>query len=85
MLEIFKQIEITKNYGPSQFRDFIKEMMFIAGIDGKQISFVLTDTQIIAESFLEDVNNLLNTGEVPNLMEPEDKDKIINNVRPIVV
>ena len=59
--------------------------MFTAGIDGKQISFVLTDTQIIAESFLEDVNNLLNTGEVPNLMEPEDKDKIINNVRPIVV
>jgi len=36
MLEIiFKQIEITKNYGPSQFRDFIKEMMFTAGIDGK--------------------------------------------------
>lgn len=60
-------------------------MMFTSGIDGKQISFVLTDTQIVAESFLEDVNNLLNTGEVPNLMEQEDKDKVINGVWPVVV
>ena len=50
-----------------------------------QISFVMTDTQIISESFLEDINNLLNTGEIPNLMLPEDRDKIINAVRPIVI
>ena len=49
------------------------------------ISFVMTDTQIISETFMEDINNLLNTGEIPNLMLPEDKDKIINGVRPIVI
>jgi dynein heavy chain len=49
------------------------------------MSFVMTDTQIINETFLEDINNLLNTGEVPNLMLPEDRDKIINGVRPIVI
>jgi len=31
------------------------------------------------------INNVLNTGEIPNLMLPEDKDRIINDVRPIVV
>lgn len=45
----------------------------------------MTDTQIINESFLEDINNLLNTGEIPNLMLPEDRDKIINGVRPVVI
>jgi dynein heavy chain len=60
-------------------------MMFSTGIEGQQLSFVLTDTQIIDEAFLEDINNLLNTGEVPNLMEQEDKDKIINGVRPVVI
>lgn len=45
----------------------------------------MTDTQIISESFLEDINNLLNTGEIPNLMLPEDRDKIINGVRPVVI
>lgn len=86
MLEMtFIQIEITKNFGPSQFKDIIKNLMFSSGIDGKMISFVMTDTQIISETFIEDINNLLNTGEIPNLMLPEDKDKIINGVRPIVL
>ena len=45
MLEIgFKQIEITKNYGPDQFKDFMKELMFVTGIEGKPICFVMTDT-----------------------------------------
>ena len=34
------------------------------------------------ESFLEDINNILNTGEVANLWAPEDIEEIINNVAP---
>jgi hypothetical protein len=30
----------------------------------------------MAESFLEDVNNILNTGEITNLYEREDNEKI---------
>ena len=45
----------------------------------------MTDTQIINEAFIENLNNLLNTGEIPNLMLPEDKDEITNGVRPICV
>jgi dynein heavy chain, axonemal len=82
---LFKQIEITRNFGPAQFKDFMKELMFTTGIDGKPICFLMTDTQIISETFIEDINNLLNTGEIPNLWLPEDKDKIINGVRPVVV
>jgi dynein heavy chain len=72
----FRQIEITKNFGPDQFKEFMKELMFTSGIEGKSICFLMTDTQIISESFIEDINNLLNTGEIPNLWAPEDKDKI---------
>ena len=50
--------------------------MFASGVMGKEISFTLTDSQILMESFLEDINNILNTGEVPNLMLGEDKDYI---------
>jgi dynein heavy chain len=32
------------------------------------VAFTLTDSQIINETFLEDINNVLNTGEIPNLM-----------------
>jgi len=79
----FKQIEITKGYNIENFKDFMKELMKSAGIEGNGISFVMTDTQIIDESFIENINNLLNTGEIPNLMLPEDKEEITNGVRPI--
>ena len=35
------------------------------------------------ESFLEDINNLLNSGEVPNLFEADDMEHILNKVRPL--
>lgn len=73
-----RQVEITKNFGTDQFREFIKELMFSSGIDGINLCLVLTDTQIVKESFLEDINNILNTGDVPNLFLPEDYDKIVN-------
>ena len=43
--------------------------------------FLLTDTQISKESFLEDVNNLLNSGEVPGMYAPEDKERILAGIR----
>jgi dynein heavy chain len=67
------------------FREFMKEMMFKSGIDGEKVTFALTDTQIVNEGFLEDINNMLNTGDIPNLMLEEDKTKIVNDVRPIVI
>lgn len=66
----FKQIEITKGFNHEDFKEFIREqLLFPSGIDGTKISFLFTDTQIIKESFVEDINNLLNTGEVPNIWE----------------
>jgi dynein heavy chain len=44
----------------------------------------MTDSQILQESFLEDLNNVLNTGEIPNLMLAEDKDKVQNEIRTAV-
>jgi dynein heavy chain len=72
----FKQIEIKKNYGMKEFNEFTKELMMDSGVMGKDIAFTMTDSQIIDESFLEDINNVLNTGEVPNLMLLEDRDYI---------
>jgi len=44
----------------------------------------LTDSQIINETFLEDINNLLNTGEIPNLITNEDRDRLQNELREVI-
>lgn len=44
---------------------------------------MFSDTQIVRESFLEDINNLLNIGEVPNLWGPEDFEEILGDIAPL--
>lgn len=43
--------------------------------------FVALSLQIKEESFLEDVNNLLNAGEVPNLFPLDEKQEICEKMR----
>ncbi len=77
-----KSIEITKDFGIDKFREFIRELKYKTGRDGNQCTFLFTDTQIVNESFLEDINSLLNSGEVPNIWEIDERKKIIEAVRP---
>lgn len=77
------QIEIAKNYGRNEWLDDIKRLMWAAGEEAKSTIFLFTDSQILHESFLEDINNILNTGEVPNLFDDNDQNRIIEAMRPI--
>jgi hypothetical protein len=35
--------------------------------------FLFTDSQIKDEAFVEDINNMLNAGEVPNMFSSDEK------------
>ena len=52
--------------------------------EGAPYTFLLADTQIVNESFLEDINNILNTGDITNLYEDEDINKIMADIIPYV-
>ena len=45
----------------------------MCALEDQKVQFLFSDTQIVFESFLEDINNLLNSGEIPNLFTPEEK------------
>ncbi|CAK9112546.1 Dynein axonemal heavy chain 1 (Axonemal beta dynein heavy chain 1) (Ciliary dynein heavy chain 1) (Heat shock regulated protein 1) (HSRF-1) (hDHC7) [Durusdinium trenchii] len=68
------QIEIAKGYDMSAFREDMKKMLTKAGGSEERTIFLFSDTQIKDEGFVEDVNNLLNTGEIPNLFPAEEAD-----------
>ena len=57
--------------------DSSQALLMSAGKKGKTTVFLLTDTQIKDEKFLEDVDGLLNAGEVPNLFAIDEKQEII--------
>lgn len=37
------------------------------------MTFLFSDTQIVNESFVEDINNMLNSGEVPNIFPNDER------------
>ena len=84
-LEYFElQIEVAKGYGKNEWHDDLRKVLLMAGKDGKDVVFLFTDTQIVQENFLEDINNILNSGEVPNLLKNEHVEEISAALRPIM-
>lgn len=49
------------------------------------MTFLFTDNQIANEGFVEDINNVLNTGEVPGLFPADERDRIMDELRPYVI
>eukprot|EP00930_Biecheleria_cincta_P008309 TRINITY_DN10972_c0_g3_i1.p1 TRINITY_DN10972_c0_g3~~TRINITY_DN10972_c0_g3_i1.p1 ORF type:complete len:4176 (-),score=874.55 TRINITY_DN10972_c0_g3_i1:69-11708(-) len=77
-------IEITRTYGGNEFKEDLKNIMTgVAKGGGKGVVFLFSDTQIVKESFLEDINNVLNTGEVPNLFAPDELEGVMGLMRPL--
>lgn len=70
------RIEVSKNYRKQEFRDDLKRLYFMAGVENKSTVFLFNDTQVVEESFLEDINNVLSSGEVPNLYKPDEFEEV---------
>jgi dynein heavy chain len=76
------QPEISKSYDIPEWKEDLKRLLNSAGKEGKTTVFLIADTQIKDEKFLEDVDGLLNAGEVPNLFAIDEKQEIIEAMRP---
>ncbi|KAH6590256.1 hypothetical protein BASA50_009516 [Batrachochytrium salamandrivorans] len=77
------QIQITKNYRHSDFREDLKKVYLSAGLDDKPTTFLFTDTQITSNIFLEDISNILSSGEVPNMFTAEEQSEISQSLQSV--
>jgi dynein heavy chain, axonemal len=59
--------ETSKQYNLDQWQDDLKIVLQKTGCENEKVSFMLTDAQLKFSFMLEDVNNLLNSYDVPNL------------------
>ncbi|XP_078409866.1 dynein axonemal heavy chain 3-like [Cetorhinus maximus] len=77
--EIF-QVSIQKTYTLAEWKDDLKKVLRGAGQNGTPTVFLFADHQIKDEAFLEDINMILNAGDIPNLFDNEEKRAIIEKM-----
>jgi dynein heavy chain len=70
------ELNVTRNYGEEEWREDLKKVIREAGLQNKPIIFLFRDAQILLETFLEDINNLIQSGNVPDLFQKEEIDAI---------
>ncbi|GIL64289.1 hypothetical protein Vafri_18269 [Volvox africanus] len=75
------QIEISRSYGLNEWREDLRRLTRNAGAAEKPTVFLFGDSQAAQEAFVEDVNSLINSGEVPNLFPHEERAAICEAVR----
>jgi dynein heavy chain len=74
-------VEIAKGYGLADWRGNLRECLMLAGIEDKPVVFLFNDTQVVFETMLEDVNGVLNAGDVPNLYGAEEMELIMTTCK----
>lgn len=60
------------------WREDIKSVLMKAGVECNPVTFLFVDTQIINEQQVEDLNSILNSGDVANIYQDADMEEIMN-------
>ncbi|XP_026994578.2 cytoplasmic dynein 2 heavy chain 1 isoform X2 [Tachysurus fulvidraco] len=72
---------ISRAYTLKHFRSDLKTVMQMAGVEGQQTVLLLEDHQFVHPSFLEMVNSLLSSGEVPGLYTTEELEPLLLSLK----
>lgn len=74
------QIMVSQTYSLLDFKTDLQAMYNKAGIKQEGVLFLITDTQISNEKFLVYLNDLLSSGNIPDLYSKDEKEAIINGL-----
>uniref|UniRef100_A0A3Q1J7D9 Cytoplasmic dynein 2 heavy chain 1 n=1 Tax=Anabas testudineus TaxID=64144 RepID=A0A3Q1J7D9_ANATE len=73
--------KISRGYTLKHFNNDLKTVMQLAGLEGQQVVLLLEDYQFVHSAFLEMVNSLLSSGEVPGLYTPEELEPLLSSLK----
>uniref|UniRef100_A0A2A4JQR8 Dynein axonemal heavy chain 7 n=1 Tax=Heliothis virescens TaxID=7102 RepID=A0A2A4JQR8_HELVI len=77
------QVEMSRTYGKNEWREDLKTLLRKTSTPDLMMVFLFIESQIKEEGFLEDVNNMLNSGEVPNIFNTDEKAELCEKMRVI--
>lgn len=75
------RIAITKSYNENAFFDDLRALFVDCGQKNNPVTFLLTDSDIKTEEFLEHMNSVMATGEVAGLFQKDERDSMCAEIR----
>jgi len=75
------QIKVHKNYTSTDFDKDLRAMLLRAGCKNTKICFIFDESNAVSTAFLERMNCLLASGEVPGLFEGPDYQALMQECR----
>jgi len=83
------QCRVSKTYVTSNLLEDIKACFLAAGManltnSAKPLTFLFTDAEVKEEGFLEYVNMILSTGEIPGLLAKDEMEVMIGEISPLL-
>lgn len=79
-LEVF-QITLRKGYSTADLKADLAQLYIKAGVKNIGTVFLLTDAQVPDDKFLVLINDLLASGEIPDLFVDDELENVISGVR----
>ncbi|XP_032831905.2 dynein axonemal heavy chain 9 isoform X1 [Petromyzon marinus] len=79
-IEVF-QITLKKGYGIPDLKADLANLYIKAGVKNLSTLLLMTDAQVADEKFLVLVNDLLASGEIPDLFPDDEVENVIGSVR----
>uniref|UniRef100_A0A2K6EEB1 Dynein axonemal heavy chain 9 n=1 Tax=Propithecus coquereli TaxID=379532 RepID=A0A2K6EEB1_PROCO len=79
-MDVF-QITLRKGYQIADFKVDLASLCLKAGVKNLRTVFLMTDAQVADERFLVLINDLLASGEIPDLYSDDEVENIISKVR----
>ena len=73
-------LNLTKGYSMKEFKKNIKDLFNMVVVENRVTVFILEMHHIIQPEFMEYINSLLCSGEVPSLLTHDEQDAILNQI-----
>ena len=75
------QIKANSSYTVEQFDNDLRILFKRVGIEGAKICFIFDESNALSSAFLERMNSLLASGEIPGLFEGDDRVQLMSACR----
>ncbi|KAF2359916.1 Dynein heavy chain AAA module D4 [Trinorchestia longiramus] len=71
----------SNSYSVTDWREDLKKVLLRAGADGKRTVFLVDDTQLLEDTFTEDLSLMLKSSHIPGLFAAEEQSLIIEKIQ----